>query len=195
MSLRHILGAREVEMLGEDGYFVRDGFLGEALAKAVRREAATVPLRRAGVRREHTLDDSVRNDEIAWLAPENTAGALREAVEGFTALMHEVNEAAWLGLRRFDLQLARYQAGGKYARHLDAFPGQDNRRLTAIVYLNEAWAPEHGGHLRVFGKEPVLVEPRLDRLVVFRSELIEHEVTEAHAERWALAAWYSARES
>ncbi|MFZ5439595.1 MAG: 2OG-Fe(II) oxygenase [Myxococcota bacterium] len=194
MSLRHILGAREVERLGEDGYFVHDGFLGAELARRVRDEARLVPLRRAGVRREHTLDDTVRNDEIAWLAPENTSGALREAVARFTALQDVVNEGAWLGLRRFDLQLARYGPGGKYVRHLDAFPGQDNRRLTAIVYLNDGWTPAAGGQLQVFAAVPRIVEPILDRLVVFRSELIEHEVLESHAERWALAAWYSARE-
>lgn len=194
MSLRHIRDAREVEMLGENGYFVRDGFLGAELARQVRREAAQVPLRRAGVRRERTLDDTVRNDEIAFLTPEETSGALATAVQHFTELMHEVNETAYLGLRRFDLQLARYQPGGRYVRHLDAFPGQDNRRLTAIVYLNDGWVPAAGGQLKVFaGERELVVEPVLDRLVVFRSQLIEHEVLESRAERWALAAWYSAQ--
>jgi SM-20-related protein len=107
--------------------------------------------------------------------------------------MTQLNERAWLGLRRFDLQLARYQPGAKYVRHRDAFPGDDNRRITAIVYLNPTWAEPDGGKLRLFVDPIVDLEPRLDRLVVFRSELIEHEVLPAHAERWALTAWYSAR--
>jgi len=193
MRHRHVELAAEVEALGSRGFFVRDGFLGHSLAHRVRQEAARQPLRRAGIRKEGALADDVRTDEIAWLTAEDSQGALAEAVACFSTLMNEVNEAAWLGLRRFDLQLARYQPGAKYVRHRDAFPGQDNRRLTAIVYLNEGWTEAQGGQLQLFVDPPVRVEPVLDRLVVFRSELVEHEVLEAHAERWALTAWYSAR--
>lgn len=179
----------EVAALGDAGWFSREVFLGGELAHRLRAQAASVPLRRAGVRREGELDDAVRTDELAWVTPE----LFPEAVACFEALMTQLNERAWLGLRRFDLQLARYQPGAKYVRHLDAFPGDDNRRVTAIVYLNPAWTEGDGGKLRLFVEPPVDVEPRLDRLVVFRSGLLEHEVQPAHAERWALTAWYSAR--
>ena len=187
------LTTREVEQLGEVGWFSRDSFLGETLARDVRAQASAMPLRRAGIRRSAEVDDEVRSDELAWISASETTGALREASARFDALMHAVNVAAWLGLRAFDLQLARYQAGAKYVRHRDAFPGDDNRRLTAIVYLNDGWLPAHGGVLRLHVEPPVDLEPRLDRLVVFRSERIEHEVIAARAERWALTAWYSAK--
>ena len=32
--------------------------------------------------------------------------------------------------------------------------------------------------------------PGVDRLVVFLSDRVEHEVLPAHAERWAVTAWY-----
>lgn len=179
----------EVAALGGAGWFSRETFLGAELAMQVRAQAAAVPLRRAGVRRVGELDDAIRSDELAWVTPE----LFPEAVAAFDALMTQLNERAWLGLRRFDLQLARYQPGAKYVRHRDAFPGDDNRRVTAIVYLNPTWAEADGGKLRLFVEPVVELEPRLDRLVVFRSELIEHEVLPAHAERWALTAWYSAR--
>lgn len=187
------LTTQEVEQLGEVGWFSRASFLGETLAREVRAQASAIPLRRAGIRRSAEVDDEVRSDELAWISASETTGALREACARFDALMHAVNEAAWLGLRAFDLQLARYQPGAKYVRHRDAFPGDDNRRLTAIVYLNDGWLPAHGGVLRLHVEPPVELEPRLDRLVVFRSERIEHEVIAARAERWALTAWYSAK--
>ena len=143
--------------------------------------------------RAHALDESVRTDQIAWLAPGEATGALAEAERRFSDLMGPLNEAAWLGLRSFDLQLAHYGPGEKYARHRDAFEGQDNRRVTAIVYLNEGWIPAHGGQLRLHVAPPVDLEPTLDRLVVFRSAVVEHEVLEAHTDRWALTAWYSSR--
>lgn len=193
MTHRHDAPSSEVERLGTTGFFVREQFLGHALAQAVRREAGSVPLSPAGIRRAHVIDPGVRSDEIAWLSAEETTGALREAVAAFERLREEVNQHAWLGLRSFDLQLARYSPGAKYVKHRDAFPGQDNRRLTAIVYLNEGWQPADGGELELCVEPVVRVQPVLDRLVVFRSELIEHQVLEAHAERWALTAWYSAR--
>ena len=193
MTLRHVAGPGEVEALGARGYFVRDGFLGRELALAVRAAAAGVALRPAGIRRSHELAPEVRSDELAWLTREDASGPFVEAIERFEALRVEVNEAAWLGLRTFDLQLARYGPGARYVRHRDAFPGDDNRRLTAIVYLNDGWVPAHGGELELCVEPPVRVPPVLDRLVVFRSESIEHQVLEAHAERWALTAWYSAR--
>jgi SM-20-related protein len=185
----------DVARLGDPGWLVRDGFLGQELARRVREEAATLTLKPAGVRRgaAHALDSAARNDAIAWLSADEATGPLREAALAFEGLMQSLNEAAWLGLRRVELQLARYAPGGHYARHRDAFPGDDNRRVTAIVYLNERWEPAHGGQLRLHVEPPMDIEPMLDRLVVFRSQLIEHEVLSAHAERWALTAWFSAR--
>jgi SM-20-related protein len=107
--------------------------------------------------------------------------------------MHALNQEAYVGLRSFDLQLAHYAPGAHYEKHLDAFPGDDNRRVTAIVYLNPAWTPADGGLLRLHVAPPVDVEPTLDRLVVFRSAVVPHEVLEAKADRWALTAWYSGR--
>ena len=184
---------RDVSQLGTTGFFTRSSFLGPTLAARALAEAKLVPLRRAGIRRGHELDDSVRTDELAWLTADATTGALAEVVTHFAELMKCLNEAAWLGLRTFDLQLARYAAGAHYARHRDAFPGDDSRRVTAIVYLNPGWVPSHGGQLRLHVEPPFDLEPMLDRLVVFRSELVEHEVLEAHAARWALTAWFSAR--
>ncbi|MFO0596308.1 MAG: 2OG-Fe(II) oxygenase [Myxococcaceae bacterium] len=192
MTLRHAPDAREVEQLGERGWFVRDGFLGASLARAVRAEAPAVELRRAAIRKARELDDAVRTDEIAWV--EEQQGALGQARACFEALRDGVNQAAFLGLRGFDLQLARYAPGGQYVRHRDAFPGSENRRLTAIVYLNDGWVPANGGALELFvDPAPVVVEPVLDRLVVFLSERIEHAVQPCHAERWALTAWFGAR--
>ena len=41
---------------------------------------------------------------------------------------------------------------------------------------------------------PVDVEPVLDRLLVFQSERVEHEVLPARAPRWAVTAWFRPRD-
>ncbi len=170
-----------VEELGTRGWFIRDRFSGRA--REARAHAERQLLEPAGIQRGAIHDVEVRSDHTAWLDDSPLQA-------DFEALRLELNRTAYLGLRRFDLQLARYEAGARYVKHRDAFPGADNRRVTAIVYLNEAWRPEHGGQLRLHVNPPVDVEPVLDRLVVFLSERIEHEVLPAHAPRWALTAWY-----
>ena len=194
------LNEAEVALLGDAGFFVRPSFLGRALALDARNEAARLvhegALQRAGIRRggSHRVDDAVRGDSITWVDETVSSAALREVLDRFEALRRTLNEGAYLGLRRTELQLAHYPAtGAGYQRHRDAFPGDDNRRVTAIVYLNDGWQPEHGGALRLHLEPPLDVEPRLDTLVVFRSELVEHEVLPSFADRFAITAWYSAR--
>jgi SM-20-related protein len=193
----------EVEALGTRGYFLRSTFLGEARARGVRDAAlARVEaggLEPAGIRRGagRTRDPAVRGDLIGWVLPE-PGTPLGELWEAFRALGDALSSGAYLGLGRFDLQLACYPgAGAHYARHRDAFPGQSNRRATAIWYANAGWEPAHGGVLRLYPEDaaPVDVAPVLDTLVVFLSERLEHEVLPALAPRLALTAWYYGRDA
>jgi hypothetical protein len=63
--------------------------------------------------------------------------------------------------------------------------------VTAIYYANPVWCPEDGGALRLHGDEgPIDVAPILDRLLVFLSERVEHEVLPAVTPRRAVTAWF-----
>lgn len=191
----------EIAALGTRGFFVRDAFLrperAASIYEAARACVEAGALRPAGIRRgaDRTEDTSVRGDFITWVQPEPgmALGALWEAFEG---LGQALSAGAYLGLGPFDLQLAHYPGGGaRYVRHRDAFPGQSNRRVTAIYYANPQWRPEHGGLLRLYPEgAPLDIEPTLDRLVVFLSEQLEHEVLPAHAPRLALTAWFYGRD-
>lgn len=190
-----------VRLLGERGYFVVDGFLGPEEARQVRREAIAFAdsgaLHAAGISRGEgfRVDEAERGDEIGWLDPTTATPALAGLHSRYMELQEALNEAAWLGLRRSEVQVARYAGNGaRYVRHLDAFPGGPNRTLTAIYYLNEGWKPEHGGGLRLYTEPPVDVEPILDRLVVFLSGRLEHEVLPTWVERLAITGWFYGRE-
>ena len=181
----------EVMALGERGFFVRDGFVDAAEVRAARQEALALEVRPAGVSRGATISADIRGDQIAW------ADAGFCLWPRFEALRDALNREAWLGLGRFDVQVARYPGGGaRYARHRDAFRDGFGgvRRLTAIVYLNDPWRAEDGGLLRLHVEPgPVDVEPVAGRLVVFLAETVEHEVLPAFAERLAVTAWYYRR--
>ncbi len=114
--------------------------------------------------------------------------------------------------KRRSIQLAYYPGDGKrYVRHRDAFPPDEQapdgkktklesvRCLTVIYYLNAEWEPSQGGELRLFlgngdGEERTWdVAPLLDRVVVFRSDVVEHEVLATHGPRYALTCWFYGR--
>lgn len=94
-------------------------------------------------------------------------------------------------------QLAVYDGGdSRYVRHSDTFEGGPQRKLTVIWYANSKWQPEHGGKLRIFkqagdGTEAHIdIEPLFDRLLIFDSVRMDHEVMPSKARRAALTTWF-----
>eukprot|EP00930_Biecheleria_cincta_P083082 TRINITY_DN72711_c0_g1_i1.p1 TRINITY_DN72711_c0_g1~~TRINITY_DN72711_c0_g1_i1.p1 ORF type:complete len:475 (-),score=83.30 TRINITY_DN72711_c0_g1_i1:139-1563(-) len=113
-----------------------------------------------------------------------------------------------LGLRLAvpqSIMVACYPPGASYKMHLDNYAkqgGHDDvpRKVTILLYCNHGWSKPVGGHLRAWapfdqGHGPAqLIEPLSGRLVVFMSEEIWHEVTEAHEDRFALTLWIHDRD-
>lgn len=191
-----LLDPGALDHLAEHRWCALDRFAGrsEAIAARAAGEAldAAGHMAQAGLGRgaEHRHDAAVRGDRTTWLSRHREVPAISRAGARFDALRLELNRAAYLGLTRFSLQIALYPGDGEgYVRHRDAFPGSINRKVTAIWYLNPDWQPAHGGALRLFVPGEPLIEPRLDRLVVFFSEEIEHAVEPAFDARWAMTAW------
>lgn len=197
-----LLREQDIQALGERGWFIREGWRGEAEALAARAEALAQveagALRPAAIRRgaDRKVDTAVRGDFTTWVTLES-APALGRLWQDYARLGQALSAEAYMGLGHFDVQLAWYPGRGEgYARHLDAFPGRSNRRVTALYYLNPGWGPAHGGALRLYTEAgPVEVAPVLDTLVVFLSERLAHEVCAAHAPRLALTAWFYGRDA
>lgn len=196
------LSVEDVDQLRAGDAIVRDGVLGRRAALGVAAAAAAAGLggglqpARMGRAAALWQDVAERGDEMAWLEPGGGERRLARVWAMFEELRVAANRAAFLGLRRFDVQVACYrQPGARYARHADAFRAQFpvNRRLTAIYYPNPDWQPEHGGELVVYAAAGERrVAPVLDRLVVFVADEVEHEVLPSWRERWAITAWFYA---
>jgi hypothetical protein len=107
-----------------------------------------------------------------------------------------------------------YPQGGYYRRHCDAVPNSAStlRKYSLLLYLNPpSWDPiTNAGQLRLHfdgreddddnfppggdvGKEPnyIDIDPIGGTLVLFKSELIPHEVLNTYAERYAIVGWYN----
>lgn len=181
--------------LGEGQALSFDDVLGRAIAEAVRREAlgmlAAGRLRAAGVGRGGVVVTRTRGDFITWLDPAEAPPAFAPVLELFADLRETLNESAYLGARILEVQLAVYERGFGYARHRDTLAGSSSRRATVIYYAN-AWEPGDGGELEV-GEGMRVIEPVADRLVLFRSDTVEHAVREVlRGPRVAISGWLRA---
>jgi SM-20-related protein len=191
------LSDQQVSALGAGRVVLRDQLLGRAPALTVcdelrAFESALAPAA-MGADPTRRVDLSERGDEITWLERDAAGPGLTRLWDFFEAIGAALRQSAYLDVRGFEVQLARYRRpSSRYARHRDALRGRNRRRVTAIYYANPHWRPEHGGQLRVHepGRDPTDVAPLLDRLVLFLSERVEHEVLPCHAERSAVTAWF-----
>lgn len=140
-------------------------------------------------------DFSIRSDRILWLdARDSSLAPWFAAVE---SLREALNRRLFLGLWDFECHLAYYPEGSFYRRHVDAFQGRSNRRVSVVLYMNRDWQEGDGGELVLYpeGREPVVVPPRRGTLVLFLSEELPHEVLPAKAERYSLAGWFRINDS
>ncbi|MEN0105040.1 MAG: 2OG-Fe(II) oxygenase [Pseudomonas sp.] len=185
-----------VDDLADKGWSQHDLFLPQALTRELAAEcqqrAADGRLAPAAVGRGAAAQvrEGVRGDSIQWL--ENGEGA---ATDAYLALMEQLrqalNQALYLGLNDYESHFALYPPGAFYQRHVDRFRDDDRRTVSAVVYLNEGWAVEQGGALRIYPQDEAHdVAPVGGRLVIFMSAELPHEVLPATRERLSLTGWF-----
>ncbi|KQZ86566.1 MULTISPECIES: 2OG-Fe(II) oxygenase [unclassified Pseudomonas] len=196
----HPLLLRIVDDLAANGWSQQNIFLPldltRALAAECRKRAAEGELAPAAVGRGPLSEvrEGIRGDHIQWIEPGQA-----DACDSYLGLMDSLREAMnrglFLGLEDFESHFAMYPPGAFYLRHLDRFRDDDRRMVSAVVYLNDAWLPEHGGQLRMYLDESAEydVVPVGGCLVVFLSGEVPHEVLPATRERLSLTGWFRRR--
>ncbi|MFY0728365.1 2OG-Fe(II) oxygenase [Pseudomonas sp. NFX15] len=196
----HPLLLRIVDDLAEHGWSQQNIFLPEdltqALAAECRQRAAEGELAPAAVGRGPTSEirEGIRGDHIQWIDPGQA-----EACDSYLSLMDSLREAInrglFMGLEDFESHFAMYPPGAFYLKHVDRFRDDDRRRVSAVVYLNDHWLPEHGGQLRMYLDNGRVhdVQPIGGCLVVFLSGEVPHEVLPALRDRLSLTGWFRRR--
>ncbi|MCB9712928.1 MAG: 2OG-Fe(II) oxygenase [Myxococcales bacterium] len=175
---------------------VLDDLLGAPAADGIRAAVLEAEvqgrLHPAGLGRTRARQEELRSDLHGWIDPDDADPRLAPLLGFFAELRVRLSREAFLGLRRFEVQAAVYHEGCGYVRHADAFRGGPSRRVTAIYYANPEWTPRDGGELCCWPSAAALtIEPRHDRMVVFLSERLEHEVRPVtRGPRVAVTAWY-----
>ena len=196
----HPLLLRIVDDLYAQGWSQQNIFLPEALtlelAAECRKRAAEGELAPAAVGRgpAQEIREGIRGDHIQWLE-EGDAVVCDRYMTVMDSLRLAINRSLFLGLEDFESHFAMYPPGAFYLRHLDRFRDDDRRTVSAVIYLNDEWLPEHGGQLRMYLKDGVELDvvPSGGCLVVFLSGEVPHEVLPATRERLSLTGWFRRR--
>jgi len=149
---------------------------------------------RAGIGREldEHIDSEIRSDQIYWL--DRNRIATRFYWDWMEQLRNRINQALFLGLFDYECMYAHYPQGAFYKKHLDAFSGSENRKLSTVLYLNPDWQHDDGGELIFYAEDDsavlARVAPYMGTLVIFLSEIFPHEVLAARRSRYSLTGWF-----
>ena len=179
--------------LAEDNFIVVDGFFPEQLLSKVliffdqKRMEEEFKEAMIGPATDQMRISSIRNDQTFRIDKNRD-----DELSSFFSLVEELKTAIaqhlFLSLNGHEFHLASYSKGGFYKAHLDQFDSRSNRMISLIVYLNEDWKKGDGGELKLHHPSR-LVEPILNRAVIFRSDVVLHEVLPAQKERRSLTGW------
>lgn len=181
--------------LAEHGYAVADQFLSQQEVNEIILAGGfhtNLDFKKAGIGNKQSLQiqEAIRGDYIKWLDKNDSPEAVRVYLNRLQELIQFLNQTLFLSLKDFEVHMTVYPEGSYYKRHLDQFKKDDHRKLSVIFYLNNDWKDEHGGQLRMHlsdGAKDFL--PLAGRLVIFRSDEIEHEVLPATRERLSITGW------
>jgi SM-20-related protein len=134
--------------------------------------------------------NEVRGDFIHWLSRyENQT--TQELFDVFDALKMLINRNCYLSLKDFEFHFAHYPKGSFYKKHLDQFADRNNRLISVVIYLNTDWQIGDGGELKIYPKiqSEKLIQPINNRMVLFKSDQLYHEVMPAHKSRRSITGW------
>ena len=110
-----------------------------------------------------------------------------------------LNSTCFLGIQEKEFHYALYPEGTFYKRHLDTFQNDSRRKLSMVCYLNdEDWQADFGGELTIYFKENGIeseknIVPKAGRMVIFESQVLEHEVKPVKQPRLSITGWLKTR--
>ncbi len=149
-----------------------------------------------GNRTNEEIDKTIRGDFILWMDEAIANEAEKIFFKKINELVNYLNKTCFLGILQKEFHYALYPKGTFYKRHLDTFQNDDRRKLSIVCYLNEDnWLPENGGELTIYKeKEDLDILPLPGKLVIFESQVLEHEVKVVKAsERLSITGWLKTR--
>lgn len=145
------------------------------------------------------IEQAIRGDFILWMDEQAAGQAEKSFFNKINDLANYLNKTCFLGILHKEFHYALYPEGTFYKRHLDTFQNDDRRKLSMVCYLNGSdWKTEDGGELVLYINESGAelskkIEPLSGRMVIFESQVLEHEVKPAKRDRLSITGWLKTR--
>lgn len=194
-----------IDALMADKYAIADIFFSsseiDALQVSLRRKYESDGFKKSAIGNQanEKVVDAVRGDYILWLNEESADEAEKQFFSKINDFVQYLNRTCYLGITDKEFHYAVYPEGTFYKRHLDTFQNDSRRKLSMVCYLNdEDWQPEFGGELTIYLKEngretEKNIYPLKGRMVIFESQLLEHEVKPVKQQRLSITGWLKSR--
>ena len=213
------LSPSSIHDLKNQGYCVIPNFISNDLQASLRTDVASLRsnakfnVARIGQDSTNTLNQEIRVAETCFLGPSKLQDQPnKKAREDLYQILSTVREelgatfGTHLDATLDELLYAYYPTGGFYRRHRDSISGSASvlRSYSLLLYLNDGvWDETKGGELRLHmdtggdllppNETPNFIDilPQGGTLVLFKSDLIPHEVLNTNSERIAIVGWYN----
>jgi SM-20-related protein len=182
-----------------DGFFSREEVLALRKILLSKYEEDLFKKSAIGNHANEQVIGAIRGDFILWLDENNAGPAEQQFFAKINDFVNYLNRTCYMGISEKEFHYAVYPEGTFYKRHLDTFQNDSRRKLSMVCYLNdEDWQPEYGGELTIYlndnGSEKAIdVYPMQGRMVIFESQLLEHEVRPVKRERLSITGWLKTR--
>lgn len=183
-----------MDELADKGYVIIDHFLSaeelQLIAHYLNQLDQEDQLQKAGIGSiDYHVDKEIRGDFIYWLSPLKDP-IMSPYFDKVDQLIELLNRYCFLSISSSEFHFALYPKGSFYQKHLDQFKERNNRLISMVFYMNENWKPEDEGELMIYQTEPpIKIPPINNRLVMFKSDSVEHEVLLTHANRKSITGW------
>ncbi|RYY23813.1 MAG: 2OG-Fe(II) oxygenase [Chitinophagaceae bacterium] len=135
-------------------------------------------------------NDLVRSDIIYWLDRKHDNVHENNFFDLMDAFIIYLNETCYTGITSYEFHYTLYEKGSFYKKHIDQFQGNDSRKYSMIMYLNDEWEVGHGGELRIHlddGHQDI--SPVNGKSVFFKSNELTHEVLISNKPRMSITGW------
>lgn len=187
--------------IGEQQYSIIDHFFTAdevlALRKSLLKKHEDDAFKKSAIgnRTNEIIEKAVRGDIILWIDERVTNAAEQLFFDKINDLKDYLNRTCFLGINQKEFHYAIYPKDTFYKRHLDTFQNDDRRKLSFVCYLNsEDWTSENGGELVLYlDNEDKVIYPFPGKVVIFESQVIEHEVKPVKTPRLSITGWLKTR--
>lgn len=194
-----------IDDLIEQNYSVADNFFSvkevTALRNSLRAKYEEKNFKKSAIGNlsNEKIIDAIRGDFILWLDETHTNEAEKVYFDKINDFVNYLNRTCFLGIQDKEFHYALYPEGTFYQRHLDTFQNDSRRKLSMVCYLNEEnWQADFGGELTIYTLEDGIeteqnIVPSQGRMVIFESQLLEHEVKPVKKPRLSITGWLKTR--